>query len=109
MKITLPDNSLRELPEGSSGYDLAKDIGPGLAKSAVAVTINGIQKDLHDVIEGDVSASIITIDSDEGIEIMRHTLTAQVLARALKNIYPSSKLAIAVSYTHLTLPTIYSV
>ncbi len=94
MKITLPDNSLRELPEGSSGYDLAKDIGPGLAKSAVAVTINGIQKDLHDVIEGDVSASIITIDSDEGIEIMRHTLTAQVLARALKNIYPSSKLAI---------------
>ena len=94
MKITLPDNSLRELPEGSSGYDLAKDIGPGLAKSAVAMTINGIQKDLHDVIEGDVSASIITIDSDEGIEIMRHTLTAQVLARALKNIYPSSKLAI---------------
>ena len=94
MKITLPDNSSRELPEGSSGYDLAKDIGPGLAKSAVAVTINGIQKDLHDVIEGDVSASIITIDSDEGIEIMRHTLTAQVLARALKNIYPSSKLAI---------------
>ena len=94
MKITLPDNSLRELPEGSSGYDLAKDIGPGLAKSAVAVTINGIQKDLHDVIEGDVSASIITIDSDEGIEIMRHTLTAQVLARAVKNIYPNSKLAI---------------
>ena len=94
MKITLPDNSSRELPEGSSGYDLAKDIGPGLVKSAVAVTINGIQKDLHDVIEGDVSASIITIDSDEGIEIMRHTLTAQVLARALKNIYPSSKLAI---------------
>ena len=94
MKITLPDKSSRELPEGSSGYDLAKDIGPGLAKSAVAVTINGIQKDLHDVIEGDVSASIITIDSDEGIEIMRHTLTAQVLARALKNIYPSSKLAI---------------
>ena len=94
MKITLPDKSFRELPEGSSGYDLAKDIGPGLAKSAVAVTINGIQKDLHDVIEGDVSASIITIDSDEGIEIMRHTLTAQVLARAVKNIYPNSKLAI---------------
>ena len=41
MKITLPDNSSRELPEGSSGYDLAKDIGPGLAKSAIAVTIDG--------------------------------------------------------------------
>ena len=94
MKITLPDNSSRELPEGSSGYDLAKDIGPGLAKSAVAVSVNGVQRDLHDVIEGDASVSIITIDSDEGIEIMRHTLTAQVLARAIKNLYPNSKLAI---------------
>ena len=94
MKITLPDNSSRELPEGSSGYDLAKDIGPGWAKSAVAVTVDGIQKDLHDVIEGDASVSIITIDSDEGIEIMRHTLTAQVLARAIKNLYPKSKWAI---------------
>ena len=94
MKITLPDNSSRELPDGSSGYDLAKDIGPGLAKSAVAVSVDGVQRDLHDVIEGDASVSIITIDSDEGIEIMRHTLTAQVLARAIKNLYPKSKLAI---------------
>ena len=94
MKITLPDNSSRELPEGSSGYDLAKDIGPGLAKSAVAVSVDGVQRDLHDVIEGDASVSIITIDSDEGIEIMRHTLAAQVLARAIKNLYPKSKLAI---------------
>ena len=94
MKITLPDNSSRELPEGSSGYDLAKDIGPGLAKSAVAVTIDGVQKDLHDEIMTDSSVSIITIDSDEGLEIMRHTLTAQVLARAIKNLYPKSKLAI---------------
>ena len=94
MKITLPDNSSRELPEGSSGYDLAKDIGPGLAKSAIAVSIDGVQKDLHDVIDADASVSIITIDSDEGVEIMRHTLTAQVLARAIKNLYPKSKLAI---------------
>ena len=94
MKITLPDNSSRELPEGSSGYDLAKDIGPGLAKSAIAVTIDGVQRDLHDAIDADASVSIITIDSDEGVEIMRHTLTAQVLARAIKNLYPKSKLAI---------------
>ena len=94
MKLTLPDKSFRELPEGSSGYDLAKEIGPGLAKSAVAICINGTQQDLHDVIEGDALVSIITIDSDDGIEIMRHTLTAQVLARAIKNLYPDSKLAI---------------
>ena len=94
MKITLPDNSCRDLPEGSSGFDLAKDIGPGLAKSAIAVTIDGEQRDLHDQIHGDADVSIITIDSDQGLEIMRHTLTAQVLARALKNLYPKSKLAI---------------
>ena len=94
MKLTLPDKSVRELPEGSSGYDLAKDIGTGLAKAAVAVEVDGEQRDLHDVIKSDCSISIITIDSNEGLEIMRHTLTAQVLARAIKNIYPKSLLAI---------------
>ena len=94
MKITLPDKSSRELPAESTGYDLAKDIGPGLAKSAVAVEVNGIQKDLNDVLEDKSTVSIITIDSKEGIDIMRHTLTAQVLAKAVKNLYPESKLAI---------------
>ena len=94
MKLTLPDNSFRELEKGSNGYDLAKDIGPGLAKAAVAVTVNGEQRDLFDPITNDSDISIITIDSDAGIEIMRHTLTAQVLAKALKNLYPKSKLAI---------------
>ncbi len=94
MKITLPDGSIRELAEGSSGLDLASDIGSGLAKAAIAVKVNGVQKDLSDSIEHDSEVSIITIDSDEGLEIMRHTLTAQVLARAVKNLYPESKLAI---------------
>ena len=94
MNITLPDKSVRELPEGSTGYDLAKDIGPGLAKSAVAVIIDGEKKDLCDVLPENSEVSIITIDSDDGLEIMRHTLTAQVLAKALKNLYPDSHLAI---------------
>ena len=94
MKITLPDGSIKELSDGSSGFDLASDIGPGLAKAAIAVTINGIQKDLCDPLEDNSEVSIITIDSEEGLEIMRHTLTAQVLARAVKNLYPESKLAI---------------
>ena len=94
MKITLPDGSIRELAEGSSGLDLASDIGPGLAKAAIAVKVNGVQKDLSDSIEHDSEVSIITIDSEEGLEIMRHTLTAQVLERAVKNLYPESKLAI---------------
>ncbi len=94
MNIYLPDKSLRELPDGSNGYDLANDIGPGLAKSAVAIEVDGIQKDLNDVLEDKSKVSIITIDSKEGIDIMRHTLAAQVLAKAIKNLYPESKLAI---------------
>ena len=94
MNITLPDGSIRELEPGSNGLDLANDIGPGLAKAAIAVSVNGIQRDLSDPINEDSEVSIITIDTDEGLEIMRHTLTAQVLARAVKNIYPDTKLAI---------------
>ena len=94
MNITLPDGSIRKLKEGSTGLDLAMDIGPGLAKAAIAVTVDGDQKDLCDPIEGDAEVSIITVDSSEGLEIMRHTLTAQVLARAVKNLYPDTKLAI---------------
>ena len=94
MNITLPDGSIRKLKEGSTGLDLAMDIGPGLAKAAIAVTVNGDQKDLCDPIEGDAEVSIITVDSSEGLEIMRHTLTAQVLAKAVKNLYPDTKLAI---------------
>ena len=94
MNITLPDGSIRELAQGSTGLDLANDIGPGLAKAAVAVVVNGSQMDLCDPIETDSEVSIITSNSDDGLEIMRHTLTAQVLARAIKNLYPTSKLAI---------------
>jgi len=94
MNITLPDGSVRDLKPGSTGQDLANDIGPGLAKAAIAVSVNGIQKDLSDPINEDSEVSIITIDSEDGLEIMRHTLTAQVLARAVQNLYPGTKLAI---------------
>ena len=94
MNITLPDGSIRELKKGSTGLDLANDIGPGLAKAAIAIVVNGSQRDLCDPINDDSKVSILTIDSNEGLEIMRHTLTAQVLARAIKNLYPNSKLAI---------------
>ena len=60
----------------------------------MAIIVNGEKKDLHDIIEKDSTASIITIDSEDGLEIMRHTLAAQVLAKALKNLYPKSYLAI---------------
>ena len=92
--ITLPDGSQKEFSGAVTGLDIAQSIGSGLAKAAIAISVNGSQKDLCDAIDEDSNVSIITIDSNEGLEIMRHTLTAQVLARAVKNIYPDSKLAI---------------
>ena len=94
IKVTLPDGSSKQLPKGSTGADLALAIGPGLAKDAVAIEINNEQKDLSDLLEDNDSVSIITIKSDDGLEIMRHTLAAQVLASAIKNLYPDAKLAI---------------
>ena len=94
MEINLPDGSAKKLDKGSNGLDLAKSIGTRLAKSAVAVNVNGEQRDLIDELPDNSSVSIITIQSDEGLEIMRHTLTAQVLAKAIKNLYSDSKLAI---------------
>ncbi len=92
--ITLPDGSKKEFSGAVTGLAIAQSIGSGLAKAAIAITVNGSQKDLCDPIHEDSNIAIITIDSGEGLEIMRHTLTAQVLARAVKNIYPDSKLAI---------------
>ena len=92
--VNLPDGSGKDLPKDSNGNDLAALIGPGLAKDAVAMSVNGEQRDLSDTLADGDNVSIITIKSDEGLDIMRHTLTAQVLAQAVKNIYPTSKLAI---------------
>jgi threonyl-tRNA synthetase len=94
INITLPDGSKKSLPKGSNGLDLAKSIGPGLAKDAVAVVVSNEQRDLSDELINNAEVSIITIKSNEGLEIMRHTLAAQVLASAIKNLYPDAKLAI---------------
>jgi len=92
--ITFPDGRKKDYKEGITGIDIAEDISQSLKKKAIAITVDGIQKDLCDCIDQDSTISIITINSPEGLEIMRHTLAAQVLAKAIKNLYPKSKLAI---------------
>ena len=92
--VKLPDGSDKELPSKSTGFDLAASIGARLAKDSIAIVINGEQRDLSDILPDKAEVSIITKDSDEGLEIMRHTLAAQVLALAVKNLYPDAKLAI---------------
>ena len=92
--ITLPDGSQKQAPVGVSGYEIASMIGAGLAKAAIAFSVDGNQRDLSDTVSQDADISIYTLDSDEGLEIMRHTVAAQVLARAIKKLYPKAKLAI---------------
>ncbi len=94
IKITFPDGNTRNYKKGVSGKLIAESISKSLSKEAIAVKVDGIQRDLVDSINSDASISIITLKTNEGIEIMRHTLTAQVLARAVKNLYPKAKLAI---------------
>ena len=88
VKITFPNGKSKKYETGITGIEVAKDISASLAKEAVAILINGNQKDLSDPIIEDSPISIITLKDDAGLEIMRHTLTAQVLARAVKNLYP---------------------
>lgn len=94
IQITLPDGAKRSYPQGTTGFEIAESISKSLAKAAVAVTVDGAQRDLCDPINDDAKLSILTLDSEEGLEIMRHTVTAQLLARAVKNLYPEAKLAI---------------
>ncbi|MEG3586601.1 MAG: threonine--tRNA ligase [Actinomycetota bacterium] len=91
--VILPDGSERTLQEGSTAADLARDIGPGLAKAAVIAEINGVEVDLSTPLEDGSSVSIITGDSEQGLETLRHS-TAHVLAQAVLNIYPGATFAI---------------
>ena len=94
INIKLPDGSTKQLPQNSNGLDLAKSIGERLANDSIAVLVNGAQQDLIDHLNDSDEVSIITKNTPEGLEIMRHTLTAQVLASAIKNLYPKAQLAI---------------
>ncbi len=92
--ITLPDGSQREYQNPVTGFDIVDSIGPGLAKAAVAMVVNGQQKDLSTVLTTNSTVRILTLKDEEGLDVVRHTLAAQVLARAIKNLYPDALLAI---------------
>ncbi len=94
VNITLPDGSVRQYEGAISGMQVAESIGAGLAKAALAVKVDGKQQDIYLPIEKDAHLQILTVKDEEGLEIMRHTLTAQVLARAVKEMWPDAKLAI---------------
>src|SRR3989338_5154775 len=91
--ITLPDGSERRFDGPVSGSALAADIGPGLAKAALAVRVNGTLTDLSPEIKADATVAIITARDAEALELMRHT-AAHVMAEAVKELYPDAQVTI---------------
>jgi len=88
--ITLPDGSKRNYSAPLTGAELAASIGPGLAKAAIALKLDGRPRDLATLIDHDAAAAIITRDQPDGLEILRHD-AAHVMAEAVKELYPETQ------------------
>ena len=93
MKIKLPDGAVLEFDSPLTAGEIAANISEGLARNAVCVKIDGELKDLSTVVDKDCLMQVITLKDKEGLQVYRHT-AAHVLAQAVKNIFPTSKLAI---------------
>lgn len=96
VNIKLKDGSIREVEKGISILDFAKQIGEGLARTAVGAELDGKNADLMDTIDEDCELNILKFDDDNGKEFLRHT-SAHILAQAVKRLYPGTKLAIGPS------------
>jgi len=93
-RITLPDGSIKEFDQPVSGADVAADIGPGLAKAAMAIRLDGKVMDLSTVIAEDAEVAIITErDEEEALDLIRHD-TAHVLAEAVQALFPGTQVTI---------------
>jgi threonyl-tRNA synthetase len=91
-KITLPDGSVKEMPEGSSPADVAAAIGPGLAKAALAAKVDGELRDLNRPFEGDSALALVTSrDEKDALELVRHDF-AHILAEAVQNLFPGTQI-----------------
>ncbi|WP_101756750.1 threonine--tRNA ligase [Oceanicoccus sp. KOV_DT_Chl] len=91
--ITLPDGSQRSFDQPVTIFDVANDIGPGLAKASLAGKINGELLDTSYVIESDVELAIVTERDDEGLELIRHS-TAHLMAMAVQDLFPGTQVTI---------------
>src|SRR5215210_4892716 len=91
-KITLPDGSVKEVPEGSTPADVAAAIGPGLAKAALAAKVDGELRDIGRPFEGDAKLELVTIRNEaDALELVRHDF-AHILAEAVQNLFPATQI-----------------
>lgn len=91
--LEYPDRKVVSHPEGVTGAEVAASIGPGLAKAAVAVKLNGELYDLRHPITESGEFAVVTLESSDGLHILRHS-SAHVLAQAVLDIYPGATFAI---------------
>lgn len=91
--IRLPDGTEKPFDGVVTGMQIAQSIGPGLAKAAIAVRVDGQLRDLSDSIDHDAQVSIITDKDEEGLEIIRHS-SAHLLGHALQQLWPEAKMVI---------------
>ncbi|MBT3915320.1 MAG: threonine--tRNA ligase [Rhodospirillaceae bacterium] len=96
IKLSLPDESVREYEAPVTGADVAADIGPGLAKAALAVRINGEMMDLSRAIEADCDISIVTAKDEDALDLLRHD-AAHVMAQAVQELFPGTQVTIGPS------------
>ncbi|MBC7433625.1 MAG: threonine--tRNA ligase [Rubritepida sp.] len=97
--ITLPDGSIRHFDGPVTGTAIAASIGPGLAKAALVMVVDGAQKDLSESIGHDASLRFITRRDPEALDIIRHD-AAHVLAEAVQALYPGTQVTIGPSIEH---------
>jgi threonyl-tRNA synthetase len=90
ISIALPDGKRREFPGPVTGADIAAAIGPGLAKAAVAIRLDGRERDLATLVDHDAQVAIITRETPEGLQLLRHD-AAHVMAEAVKELYPETQ------------------
>ncbi|MFW6253448.1 MAG: threonine--tRNA ligase [Chitinivibrionales bacterium] len=93
MNVTLPDGKVISLSSEATAYDVAKSIGPGLAKAAIAAKINGKPVDLSAPVHDGDTVALITFDSEEGKSVFWHS-SSHVLAQAVQELFPDAKVAI---------------
>jgi threonyl-tRNA synthetase len=89
--LTLPDGSARRFDGPVTGGDLARSIGPGLGKAALAVKVDGIMQDVALPISTDAKVEIVTRRSPEALELLRHD-AAHVMAEAVQELYPGTQI-----------------
>ncbi len=93
MNIQLPDGSSRVLTDGATAFDLAQDIGEGLARAVLAATVNGETCDLSVVLSDGDTVALITDKSDAALAVIRHS-TAHLLAMAVQEVFPTAQVTI---------------